>query len=277
MDREAAPAGADLEHVVARAAGRACGRSGRAWRSAPRAARRPASLEDRAGVHHRLVEHQAEEVVAEVVVRGDAAGAPAPGCCARTSASRPAGTRDQRAHRAPPAVERRHVQRGQARELGQVVAVEPVLDVGVADAERSAQQRAVEAPVVDGDAHRGAVWRRRAEGRPRHGPRSSACRGGCCAGGRGRALGRRLLRRARGSPPRAPPAAFRRARSCPRVRLPALAGSVRTPVLSRDWHGAHSTFCVGSMRTSTGVLARRPRMLACVRARRPARRSGCGK
>ena len=39
VDREAAPAGADLEHVVARRAGRACGRCGRASRAAPRAAR----------------------------------------------------------------------------------------------------------------------------------------------------------------------------------------------------------------------------------------------
>ena len=107
-------------------------------------------LEDRAGVHHRLVEHQAEEVVAEVVVRGDVAPCARRACCARTSAAPACGSatsgRDARRQRSSC----RHVQRGEARELGEVGAVEPALGVGLADAERAAQQRAVEAAVVDG-------------------------------------------------------------------------------------------------------------------------------
>ena len=72
VQREAAPAGADLEQVVRRlelelAADEIEPRDLRVVQRLPR------MLERRGRVHHRLVEEQPEEIVAEVVVRGDVA------------------------------------------------------------------------------------------------------------------------------------------------------------------------------------------------------------
>src|SRR5215203_2585389 len=70
MDGEAAPAGADLEDVVARAELELLahhlelGERGLLERGV-------AVLEDAARVHQRGVEHEREQLVAEVVVRGD--------------------------------------------------------------------------------------------------------------------------------------------------------------------------------------------------------------
>ncbi len=120
-------------------------------------------FEDRAGVHHRLVEHQPEEVVSDVVMRGNAPAGPR-----RSVAVKPAQRGlwhgDQWAGGAAPAIEHGHVERRQARELGQFVAVEPALHVSLPDAERSTQQRTVEAAVVDRDANLGPPVLRFAEG-----------------------------------------------------------------------------------------------------------------
>ena len=52
---------------------------------------------------------------------------------------------------------------GEASELRQIGAVEPLLGVGLADPERAAQQAAVEAAVADGDLHRGPAGGDRAK------------------------------------------------------------------------------------------------------------------
>ena len=83
---EAAPAGADLEHVLARRAARRRAAmtayllrwaSASAWSGVGK---------DRARVRHGLVEEQAVEVVAEVVVRRDVAAAPGRACSAAPDA-----------------------------------------------------------------------------------------------------------------------------------------------------------------------------------------------
>ncbi len=95
------------------------------------------ALEDRAGVHHRLVEHQPEEVVAEVVVGGDRCGARARACCARSQRGRAlrAARRNGR-DAAAPAVESGHVERRRRVSSSEVVAVQQPARVGLAEAER---------------------------------------------------------------------------------------------------------------------------------------------
>ena len=68
--REAAPAGPDLEHVVGRPEVELVA-DPLELRPRGLGERHVAPLEDRARVHHRLVEHQLEQRVAEVVVGGD--------------------------------------------------------------------------------------------------------------------------------------------------------------------------------------------------------------
>ena len=78
MQGKAAPAGADLEHVVRRAELElATDEVELGARSVGEGHVR--ALEQRARVHHGLVEHQPEEIVAEIVVRGDVAPAAGPG------------------------------------------------------------------------------------------------------------------------------------------------------------------------------------------------------
>ena len=64
------------------------------------------------------------------------------------------GEGDQGPHGPPPGVELGHVQGGQAGQLGQVGAVEQALHVGLAEADRPAQQGPVEAGRVDVDGDR---------------------------------------------------------------------------------------------------------------------------
>ena len=65
-------------------------------------------LEQRAGVHHRLVQHQPEEIVAEIVVRGDVAAAAGAGVAVQPVREAPQW-RGQARETALQAVERRAI------------------------------------------------------------------------------------------------------------------------------------------------------------------------
>ncbi len=119
MERKATPAGADLEHVVVRpefelAADCFEFRGGRFRECHVRA------LEQRARVHHGFVEHQAEELVAQVIVRRDvaaASGASIPMQPVGGYTQRRRGAREARLH----CVERRAVAQHQAHQGREVV------------------------------------------------------------------------------------------------------------------------------------------------------------
>ena len=82
VQRQRAPAGADLEQVVVRRRARACGRRRSSFASCASRSVVSGVVPHAAGVGHRLVEEEREQVVAEVVVGGDVPRAPRRACCA---------------------------------------------------------------------------------------------------------------------------------------------------------------------------------------------------
>ena len=159
MQREAAPPAADLEHVVA---GRelqliADTLQLRALRICER---RVLLGEDPAGVRHRLVEHQREELVAEVVVVGDVP----PRAQQPVAAVRARPRLDHPAHEPVPCDRSLGVAEKQREEPHQVVGVPLAGRVRLAEADLAARRKAAEErAVVD----RGA--------KPRDLRRTSAC------------------------------------------------------------------------------------------------------
>jgi hypothetical protein len=111
VDGEAAPARADLEHVVLGpdleplADPVELGHRGLLERHA-------LVLEERAGIHHRRVEHAAEQVVADVVVKGDIATAALPGAAVERRAN-PLMGRPQRGRAGAHAIDEDRVARGE--------------------------------------------------------------------------------------------------------------------------------------------------------------------
>ena len=93
---ERAPARADLQQVVGRLQVELVEDQLELGASRPARASCPGRVEQRAGVHHRRVEHPLEQVVAEVVVGLDVLARCAAACCARTPGGR-AGTARARA------------------------------------------------------------------------------------------------------------------------------------------------------------------------------------
>ena len=145
---EAAPAGADLEHVVLRAEAELAA-------DAVELARRRSfegfvfGLEQRRGVHHVLVEEQPEQLIAEIVVRGDVAatatsrvahqGAPA--------AHGPAAEAGESGFHGVEVVAIAHEDAGQG---DQIVAVPEAIHVGLAGADAAIQS---ELPIERGIMH----------------------------------------------------------------------------------------------------------------------------
>jgi hypothetical protein len=101
-------------------------------------------VEDRAGVHHRAIQEQLEQLVAEVVVRGDLPARASDRVAAQPP--HPALHRDQHGReRAAQIVERVDVQRGDARQPHQVLALPQTVHIRLAQSDAPAQQRPVEA------------------------------------------------------------------------------------------------------------------------------------
>ena len=137
VDREAAPAGADLDDAVTGAQPQLaadrfelCDRGlferGRVVR------------EDAAGVGHRRVEHELIERIAEIVVRGDVTGA----ALSAVTIEPVEGLVQRRAEPGPTAVHAVHdrtVGDEQAHERREIVATPKIFDVGVACAHRAAE------------------------------------------------------------------------------------------------------------------------------------------
>ena len=140
MDGEPAPPGPDLDHVVLgpepelRAHELELGhrRLGE---------RHPRLAEVRARVHHRLVEHQLEQVVAEVVVGGDVvARLRSRSLATRTPRRACTGTRARR-EPPPPRIERGRVARGHADQRGQVGRVPQPVHVALGQPAAAAQEQ----------------------------------------------------------------------------------------------------------------------------------------
>jgi hypothetical protein len=112
--------------------------------------RRVGGGEDGGRVHHRLVEIEREEVVAEVVVRRDV---PARRALAvpRHPPDRPLKGREDGVETAPPAIEPAHVPDREANQPDQVVAVPDAVAVGLAETDAPTQHRPVEVRRVDLD------------------------------------------------------------------------------------------------------------------------------
>ena len=119
MQRKAAPAGADLEHVILRPE-RELAANGVKLRRRRLRERHFRPLEQRTRVHHRLVEEQLEEVVTEIVVRGDIAPAARPRV-AMQPVRGPAHQRRQGREIAFHRIERLPVPEHQAQQGGEVV------------------------------------------------------------------------------------------------------------------------------------------------------------
>src|SRR3954468_6220487 len=90
--------------------------------------------EDRGRVHHRFVEIEREEVVAEVVVRRDV---PARGALAVTwhSPERPLERGQQRVEPLPPSVERPQVPAGDPNQRDQVLAIPETVAIRLTEAD----------------------------------------------------------------------------------------------------------------------------------------------
>jgi hypothetical protein len=144
---EAAPAGADLEHVVR---GRELELGADPLELAQRGLleRGRGRVEDGAGVHHRAVEELREQLVAEVVMGGDPLARPCGGV-----ARQPAGGALKRSEHggegATQPVDSAHVERADARQRDEVGAVPQPAGVGLAEPEAAAQEVAVEVRRVD--------------------------------------------------------------------------------------------------------------------------------
>ena len=133
----------------------------------------PSRVEVGARVHHRRVEHQREQLVAEVVVGGDVAAA-APRRVAHERAADALVRLAQRREPLPRAVERAGVAGGDADHGDDVGRVPQAVDVRLGEPAAAAQQRAPGARRGDVDHRvRRARCRARGGGRPR---RSSGCR-----------------------------------------------------------------------------------------------------
>ena len=143
IDGEPAPAGPDLQHMVGGRKVELCadplqlGERG-LFQGGPR------RVEDRAGVHHRGVEEAPEQLVPQVVMRGDL-----PARAADRVAPQPAHPAlhwDQhRREHAAQGVERTNVQSGDAGQRDEVRALPQAVHVGLAQADAAAQERPVEA------------------------------------------------------------------------------------------------------------------------------------
>ena len=137
MQRESAPAGADLHQPLAGLQGElAAHRVELGQRRLVQ--RRMRGLEDAAGIRHRLVEEQAEEVVAEVVVSGDVAPAALRAVVVEPVQDAPQRRADDRQtgiHGVHPVAVDHH----DAHQRGQVVAGPVAPDVGLAGADRPAE------------------------------------------------------------------------------------------------------------------------------------------
>ena len=152
VDREAAPAAADLEHVVvgAELQVRADPVELGALRLGERQLRR---LEDRARVRHRLVEHQLEQLVAEVVVVGDVA----PRAQQAVAAVQPRPGLEHPPQRAVALRRRLGVAQQQLEQPDEIVAVPLARRVRLAEPELAAgREPAEETGVVDPQLHRQA-------------------------------------------------------------------------------------------------------------------------
>ena len=140
VHREPAPAGADLDHVVVRAESEPVAHP-LELRDRSLLERHPRAVEDRAGVHHRRVQHQLEQVVAEVVVGRDrlarAAGS-ARACLRGDQLERPADGRQALAQPVDPG----HVARGQADDRDHVGRVPHATEVGLGEAAAATQELA---------------------------------------------------------------------------------------------------------------------------------------
>jgi hypothetical protein len=107
----------------------------------------PGRGEDRARVAHRRVEEEREEVVGQVVVRGDLA--PGAGDGVARAVADVLDRRQEVAEARPEAVERRHVARADGHEGDEVRAAPAALGVALADAEGPAQELAPDPGVVE--------------------------------------------------------------------------------------------------------------------------------
>ena len=123
-------------------------RSSRACCASARLILRP--LEERARVHHRLVEEEGEHVVAHVVVGGDVAPR-RPLAVARHPAHGPVRQPQQRPEAPPPAVERRHVAGADPGQRDRVVDVPEPVAVGLAHPDAGAQHLPPEPSVMNLD------------------------------------------------------------------------------------------------------------------------------
>jgi hypothetical protein len=159
MQRESSPSGADFEHPVAaleiELAAHMVELPHRSF-----VKRHVRALEDRARIHHRRIEEQCEELVADVVVRADVA----PAAAARVAR----GGVQHRAHRsretgprAIHAVDHVAIAEQDAHQRGQVVAAPVAGNIGLAGPNGSAKSRLdVEAPVADMKRGRERAFRR---------------------------------------------------------------------------------------------------------------------
>jgi len=149
---EPAPAGADLDHALARAQ-RELAAHGIEFRHRRLFQRRVLALEDAAGVGHGGVEHQRVELVAQVIVRRDVARA----ALAAVAVQDVEQAQERPAHQRPAAVHAVHevaVDHEEADQAGQVVAAPQAADIGLARAHRAAEGGVgVELRVVDRQAH----------------------------------------------------------------------------------------------------------------------------
>jgi hypothetical protein len=112
--------------------------------------RHVAPLEDRARVHHRVVEHQLEEVVAEVVVGGDVI----PRAQRRVAGEQPLGALVGPAHRRDAAaelVDPVQVASGDLDHGGDVGRIPPAVAVGLREPLAAAPQRRPDPRVADDD------------------------------------------------------------------------------------------------------------------------------
>ncbi len=150
VECEAPPARADLEEPVA---GREPGHPGDAFELRPRRVRqsRSGSVEDRAGIGHRVVEDAPEEFVADVVVR-----AHVPEVARRVGAVHARDRVDERAQCTVDAilsvVERLQAVQREPQEAGEIVGVPPPVGVRLAQPDAPVPQHAfVDARVVHFD------------------------------------------------------------------------------------------------------------------------------
>ncbi len=152
MQRETAPTGANLEHVIGPRQIEECAHAVQLGDLGILKCH-VGAIEDAARIHHRRVEHERVEIVSDVVVRVNVL----PGSC--TVATAPP-ERDGVAHRTncgtdgiKRARERGEVAYQHAGKDGEVVALPPTTHVALAQTRRPVQQRGVKAPVPHDEVH----------------------------------------------------------------------------------------------------------------------------